>query len=375
MQTAARIPLGMVGGGQGAFIGAVHRIAARLDGRFELVAGALSSNPARAAASARELGLARSYDDFNRMASAEAARADGIRAVAIVTPNHMHLPVARAFLQAGIHVICDKPLTATLEQAQELAAIAGSCGALFILTHTYAGYPMVREARRLVRQGMLGRIRTIQVEYVQDWLAQDNAGKQAQWRTDPTKSGAGGAIADIGSHAAHLACFVSGLEICEAAADFLSFVPGRRVDDDARVLLRFAGQARGMLWASQIAPGFDNDIRLRIAGEKAGLDWCHADANRLCCTRLGEPAQILTRGGPHFGGKARVPAGHPEGYLEAFATLYDEAADAVLTGHVADDLAGISDGLAGMRFIAAAIASSRANGAWVKLQDMPADKK
>ncbi|MFT4015062.1 MAG: Gfo/Idh/MocA family oxidoreductase [Paracoccus sp. (in: a-proteobacteria)] len=359
-----KIRLGMVGGGQGAFIGAVHRIAARLDNRFDLVAGALSSDPGRAAASAAELGLARSYADFHEMAGAEAARSDGIRAVAIVTPNHMHLPAARAFLEAGIHVICDKPLTATLAEAEELSRIAAASSALFVLTHTYAGYPMLREARRLVAEGALGRVRVVQVEYAQDWLARPTSGKQADWRTDPAQSG-GGAIGDIGSHAAHLARFVSGLEIEAVAAELHSFVEGRRVDDNCHVLLRMAGGARGMLWASQVAPGFDNDLRLRVLGEAAGLDWSHADPNRLRLTRLGEPSQILTRGGPGFAGAARVPAGHPEGYLEAFASLYSDAADAIQAGHLPDGLPGIEDGLKGMRFIDACLASGRRDSAWV----------
>ncbi|RCL03347.1 MAG: putative dehydrogenase [Candidatus Tokpelaia sp. JSC161] len=362
-----RIPLGMVGGGQGAFIGAVHRIAARLDNRFELVAGVLSSDSARSAASAREVGLLRSYEDFKSMALSESDRSDGIRAVTIVTPNHMHFPVARTFLGAGIHVICDKPLTATLEQACELAEIVKSAKALLILTYTYTGYPMIREARRLVKKGSLGRLRDIHVEYLQDWLAFDNKSKQAQWRNDPIQSGEGGAISDIGTHAAHLASFVSGLELCEVAADFASFVVGRRVDDDARLLLRFTDDVRGMLWVSQVAHGFDNDIRLRIIGESAGLDWSQKDANRLFYTAYGESKRILTRAGSGFSERARLPAGHPEGYLEAFATLYSDAADAILSGCLSDHLPGISDGLSGMRFIRAAITSNDRNSAWVKV--------
>ena len=367
-----KIRIGMVGGGQAPFIGSLQRIAARLDHRFDLVAGALSSDPARAAASAADLGLARSYADFHQMARAEAARPDGIRAVSIVTPNHLHLPVAKAFLQAGIHVICDKPLTATLAQAEELATIAAQSSALFVLTHTYAGYPMLREARRLVASGALGQIRVVQVEYAQDWLARPVTGKQADWRVDPAQSGEGGAIGDIGSHAAHLASFVSGQPIEAVAADLHSFVAGRRVDDNAHVMLRMGGGAKGMLWASQVAPGFDNDIRLRVMGDQAGLDWTHADPNRLRLTPLGAPSQILTRGGPGFGDPgfgvaARIPAGHPEGYLEAFASLYSDAADAIETGQMPDHLPGLADGLHGMRFIAACIASSRADGVWTRL--------
>ncbi|SLN19757.1 Glucose--fructose oxidoreductase precursor [Aquimixticola soesokkakensis] len=363
---SARIRLGMVGGGQGAFIGAVHRMAARLDDRFELVAGALSSDPERAETSARALGLARSYSDFNDMALAEAAREDGIQAVAIVTPNHMHLAPAKAFLAAGIHVICDKPMTATLAQAEELTAIAQASDAKFILTHTYAGYPMVREARRIVASGALGKIRVVNVNYVQDWLATPAAGKQADWRVDPAKSGEGGAIADIGTHAAHLARYVSGLPIDTVAADLQSFVDGRAVDDNAHVMLRM-GDARGMLWASQVTPGFVNEVSLRIGGEDAGLEWSHLRPEELRFTRLGEPSQILTRGGPFFEGNARVPGGHPEGYIEAFAQLYSDAADAITSGDMPADLPDVQDGLDGMRFVAACIASSRADGAWTAL--------
>lgn len=358
-----RIRLGMVGGGQGAFIGAVHRIAARLDNRFDLVAGALSSNPERAQASADELGLARSYADYRVMAVAEAERPDGIQAVSIVTPNNMHLPMAKAFLQAGIHVICDKPMTATLAEAQELAQIAAQSNALFVLTHTYAGYPMVREARRLVASGALGDIRMVHVEYVQDWLARPITGKQADWRVDPAQSG-GGAIGDIGSHAGHLARYVSGLEIGSVAAQLSTFVDGRQVDDDAQMMLRFVGGARGMLWASQVAPGNENEIRIRVIGSEASLDWCQIRCNELRFTRLDEPPQTLTRGGPGFGGVARVPSGHPEGYLEAFGQLYADAADAIQAGAMPDGLPGIDDGLKGMRFIAASIESSKNGSVW-----------
>jgi predicted dehydrogenase len=285
------IRLGMVGGGQGAFIGAVHRIAARLDGEFLLVAGALSSDPERAKASARELGLdpERSYGSFAEMAKAEARRADGIEAVAIVTPNHMHFAPAKAFLEAGIHVICDKPLTATLADARKLAALADKSDALFILTHNYTGYPMVRQAREMVLSGKLGDIRVVQAEYPQDWLTEkveDTGSKQASWRTDPQKSGAGGATGDIGTHAYNLARFVTGLELDSLAADLDAFVQGRRVDDNAHVLLRFrpkgsAPGAKGMLWASQVAPGNENGLKLRVYGTKGGLEWVQADPNYL----------------------------------------------------------------------------------------------
>ncbi|PZQ48349.1 MAG: oxidoreductase [Rhodovulum sulfidophilum] len=377
-----RIRLGMVGGGQGAFIGAVHRIAARIDDQFELVAGALSSDPERARASAAELGLdpARGYASFAEMAAAEAARPDGIEAVAIVTPNHVHAPAAKAFLAAGIHVICDKPITLDVAEAEELVAAAEASGRLFVVTHNYTGYPMIRQARELVASGALGEIRLIQVEYAQDWLTEpvERAGsKQAEWRTDPARSGAGGAIGDIGTHAYNLACFVGGSEAEELLAQLTRFVPGRALDDDAQILLRYPGGARGMLWASQVAVGNENALRLRVYGAKAGLDWAQEEPNKLWFTRLGEPKQLLTRGGagavPAAARVTRIPAGHPEGYLEGFATLYAEAARAIRAARAGEaPPAGVlyptvRDGLAGMRFIAAAVASSEAGNVWTRL--------
>jgi len=379
-----RIRLGMVGGGSGAFIGGVHRIAARLDGRFDLVAGALSSTPAKSKASGAELGLDpdRCYGSFAEMAKAEAARPDGIEAVAIVTPNHMHYPAARAFLEAGIHVICDKPLTATDEEAEAMAQAVAASGALFILTHNYTGYPMVRQARAMVAEGDVGQIRVVQVEYPQDWLTDpvEQAGdnKQAEWRTDPARSGAGGSVGDIGTHAYNLACFVTGLAAESLAADLQSFGPGRQLDDNAHVLLRFAGGARGMLWSSQVAPGNENGLRLRIYGDRGGLEWAQEQPNALWHTPHGEPTRLIRRNGSgaHPAGTAvsRIPAGHPEGYLEAFATLYSEAAEAIRAVQQGPDrdtarglLPGIEDGMAGMRFIAACVASSRRDAAWTAL--------
>jgi len=367
-----RLKLGMVGGGQGAFIGAVHRIAARLDGQWELVAGALSSDPARAMASAAELGLdpSRSYGDFEDMARAEAARPDGIDAVAIVTPNHMHAAPAVAFLRAGIHVICDKPLAATPGQAAEIAAAVAETGRHFILTHNYTAYPLIRQAQEMVAAGELGRIRLVQVEYAQDWLAAAATGKQAEWRTDPARSGAGGAIGDIGTHAYNLARFVTGLPLARLSADLDAFVPGRPVDDNAHVLLRFEGGAKGLLWASQVAVGNENALRLRVYGERAGLEWAQENPNQMRFTRFGEPAQILTRAGAGASGGAltRTPAGHPEGYLEGFATLYAEAADLIRGTAAGTLLPGIADGIEGMRFIDACLRSSRADGCWVGLE-------
>src|SRR3989338_7947740 len=311
------LKLGMVGGGQGAFIGGVHRIAARLDGRWELVAGAFSSDPHRAAASAAELGIApdRAYAQFTEMAVAEAARPDRIDAVAIVTPNHLHAVVATAFLRAGIPVICDKPMTATLAEAEELAALARKTAVPFVLTQTYTGYPMVRD---------------VQVEYLQDWLAgpiEKSGQKQADWRTDPLLSGAGGCIADIGTHAANLATFVTGLPLQAVLADLTAFEPDRRLDDNAAVLMRFASGAKGMIWASQITPGTKNALRLRIAGSRGGLAWEQENPDLLELTPLGEATRLLRRGDGLTTAATRVPAGHPEGYLEAFATLYADAAD------------------------------------------------
>jgi predicted dehydrogenase len=370
----------MVGGGSGAFIGAVHRIAARLDGEFTLVAGALSSTPEKARESAQALGLARSYDDYVAMAKKEARRKDGIEAVAIVTPNHMHAGPAIEFLKRGIHVICDKPLTATMAEASRLARIAEQSEALFILTHNYTGYPMVRQARAMVAAGALGRLRLVQVEYVQDWLteaAERSGSKQAEWRTDPARSGAGGATGDIGTHAYNLACFVSGLTPEALAADLSVFVPGRALDDNAHVLMRFEGGAKGMLWASQVAPGNENGLRLRIYGEKGGLEWAQEDPNYLWFTPFGKPKQRLTRGGPGTVPDAarvtRTPAGHPEGYLEGFANLYAEAARAIRARQAGEAVPAeviyptLADGLAGMRFVEACVRSSGRNAAWVKL--------
>ena len=375
----APISLGMVGGGQGAFIGGVHRIAARLDGAFRLVAGALSSDPARAQASGVDLGLdpARIYDSFSQMAVREARRRDGIRAVAIVTPNHMHAAPAIEFLKRGIHVICDKPLTATMAEARKLAKVAAEAQALFILTHNYTGYPMVRQARAMVAQGDLGRIRLVQVEYAQDWLTQAVDSKQAEWRTDPVRSGLGGALGDIGTHAYNLAGFVAGMEPEAIAADLSSFVPGRVLDDNAHVMLRYAGGAKGMLWASQVAPGHENGLRLRIYGDKGGLEWAQEEPNRLWFTRYGEPKQLLTRGGagamPEAARVSRVPGGHPEGYLEGFANIYTEAAAAIRAfdaGQPAPEgviFPTLQDGLNGMRFVEACVQSSGRNAAWVRL--------
>lgn len=380
---ARRLRLGMVGGGRGAFIGAVHRIAARLDDRYELVAGALASDPARARDSAADLHIApdRAYGEFATMAKAEAARPDRIDAVAIVTPNHVHHAASRAFLDAGIHVICDKPLTTTVADAEDLVAAVKRTGLLFALTHNYTGHPMVRQARALVAEGALGAIRVVQVEYPQDWLStrlEATGQKQAEWRTDPRRSGAAGSLGDLGTHAFNIAEFVTGLRVSEVAADLTAFVAGRPLEDNAHVLLRFEGGARGALWSSQIAPGNQNALKLRVYGERAGIEWEQEQPNVLRVARLGEPPQLLTRAGPGAGPAAahatRIPAGHPEGFLEGFAQLYTDFAEQIaarLEGRDPDPASllvpTVEDGLRGVRFVTTAVESSRKGGVWLRL--------
>ena len=373
----ARIRLGMVGGGNDAFIGAVHRISSRIDDRYELVAGALSSTPQKSQASGEALGLPRIYDDFKSMAIREARLKNGIEAVAIVTPNHVHYAAAREFLKRGIHVICDKPLTSTLGDAKKLVKAAESSDALFVLTHNYTGYPMVRQAREMVAAGKIGKIRVIQVEYPQDWLTQHQEFKQAEWRTDPERSGAGGSTGDIGTHAHNLVCFITGLTVKSLAADLDAFVPGRRVDDNGHVMLRFHGGAKGMLWCSQVAPGNENALKIRVYGEKGGLEWEQENPNHLWYTPFGEPKQMITRNGSGAGESAarmsRIPPGHPEGYLEAFANIYSEAADAIEAHTTGSSIPPetifptISDGLKGVQFVDACVRSSARNSAWIDL--------
>lgn len=375
-----RIRLGMVGGGEGAFIGGVHRFAARLDDQFELVAGALASTADKAQRSGRALGLAddRIYSDFNEMARFESSRPDGIEAVSIVTPNHMHAPVAERFLAAGIHVICDKPLAITSADARRLQALAAERQLLFAVTYNYSGYPMVRQAREMVAAGELGEIRVVQAEYPQDWLSTDleaSGQKQAAWRVDPAQAGAGGSLGDIGTHAEHLARFISGLELAAVSADLSTFVAGRRLDDNAHVLLRYAGGARGMLWSSQVAPGNENALRVRIYGSKAGLSFSQEHPNQLWFTPLGQQPRLITRGGAGSGAAAgratRIPAGHPEGYLEGFAQIYRDVAEQIQARweqRAPDPLAcwvpTVEDGARGMKFIEAVVESSRADGRW-----------
>ncbi len=375
-----RIRLGMVGGGQGAFIGGVHRMAARLDDRYELVAGALSADAARAHASAAELHIApnRSYADYRTMAKVEAALEDHIDIVAIVTPNHLHAPIASAFLDVGIHVICDKPMTTSLADALALVQRVRQSQCLFALTHNYSGYPMARQAREMVAAGELGEVRVVQAEYPQDWLStalEATGQKQAVWRSDPAQAGAGGSLGDVGTHAEHLARFISGLELAEVSADLSSFVPGRALDDNAHVLLRYTNGARGMLWSSQVAPGNENSLRVRIYGSKGGLEFRQEHPNQLWFTPLGQSPRLITRAGSGNGPAAahatRIPAGHPEGYLEGFAQIYKDVGDqlqARWAGAAPNPLSccvpTVEDGARGMKFIEAVVESSRANGRW-----------
>ncbi len=374
-----RIRLGMVGGGRDAFIGGVHRIASRIDDHYELVAGAFSSTAERSRESAADLGVAsdRAYDTFEQMAEAEAAREDGIEAVSIVTPNHVHRAAAEAFLSRGIHVICDKPMTSTLDDALALKAVVDQADALFFLTHNYTGYPMIRQARDMIASGALGTLRVVQVEYAQDWLStrlEQTGQKQAGWRTDPARSGAGGSTGDIGTHAFNLAGFVTGLSCTEVLADIDAFVEGRELDDNAHVLLRYAGGAKGALWCSQVAVGNENALRLRVFGSEGGIEWAQEDPNYLWHTPLGEPKRLLTRSGAGASDAAnavsRIPGGHPEGYLEGFANLYTEAAMAIIARRDGSAATGeqlvpsAADGLAGVAFVDAVVRSSAAGGSW-----------
>ncbi|MHA4870919.1 Gfo/Idh/MocA family protein [Duganella sp. PWIR1] len=385
MAVARRLRLGMVGGGDGAFIGAVHRIAGRLDDCYALVAANLSSNAERAAASAAGLRLdpARSYAGYEDMARAEAARADGIDAVAIVTPNYLHAPMATAFLEAGIHVICDKPLAISLAEGEALAALARKQNKVFALTHVYTGYPMVRHARAMVAAGEIGEVRLVQVEYPQDWLAepanQSPDFQRNNWHNDPLRAGPNGCLGDIGSHAYHLAGYVSGMLPNEILAELHAFTPDRVLDDHVQVMLRYANGARGLLWSSQMATGCENGLRLRVYGTKASLSFEQENPNELWVTPQGGCAQRLTRGRVRSAAAeaaTRVPSGHPEGYLEAFAQLYRDAAGqihAIDAGQAVPELTlgmpDVSDGVAGLKFMAAAMESNRQGCCWVRLSE------
>jgi predicted dehydrogenase len=374
----------MVGGGRDAFIGAVHRHAMALDHRYELVAGALSSSPDKARLSGRDLGLPdeRSHGSWRALLDDELRRPphERIDLAVIVTPNHVHHEVAAAFVDAGFHVVCDKPLVHTSAQADDLVARVAKAGTVFAVTYNYTGYPMVRQAREMIRAGALGAIRKVIVEYHQGWLAtqlEGGANKQADWRTDPARSGIAGAIGDIGSHAENLVATVTGLEIESLCADLTTFVPGRRLDDDGNLLLRFAGGARGVLIASQIEAGNENDIRLRVFGERGMLDWRQEDPNLLIHAPIDAPRMILTRNAPWLCDAAkracRLPAGHPEGFIEAFANLYAGVADDILSRRdrgmpAADaDYPRVEDGARGVRFIEKTVASSRSERKWTAM--------
>ncbi len=382
-----KIRYGMVGGGRGAFIGAVHRIAAAIDQQVELVCGAFSSDPERSRASGGDLFLPpdRCYGTFEEMIAKEKALPADKRMdfVAIVTPNHMHFPPAKAALEAGFHVLSDKPATLNLAEAKKLAAIVKKTGQLYGLTHNYTGYPLVKQAREMVADGKLGKIRKIVVEYPQGWLAtrlEASGQKQAAWRTDPKRSGAAGCIGDIGTHAENLAEYISGLQIEELAADITTFVKGRALDDDGNVLLRFKGGAKGVLHASQISVGEENNLNIRIYGEKGGLEWHQNEPNTLLVKWLDAPMQVYRTANGYLGKAAlaagRTPPSHPEGYLEAFANIYKNFANHIrarIEGRklAKDDLCldypKIEDGVRGMAFIEAVVKSSKANARWTKL--------
>jgi predicted dehydrogenase len=375
-----RLRAGIVGGGAGAFIGSVHRIAAELDGQALVVAGAMSSDPAKAKSSADAWFLDRSYDSFQKMATAEIARPDGIDFVIIATPNHMHFPVAKAFLEAGINVVCDKPMTFTLEEAQELVKLVESKkNLIFALTHNYTGYPAVRQAREMVKSGALGEIRKVMVEYIQDWLMdplEKSGQKQASWRTDPARAGISNCVGDIGTHGENLLEYITGLKIKSLCAELNSFLPGRPLDDDANMLLRLENGAKGYLSCSQIACGEENNLNIRIYGSQAGLEWHQQDPTYLTVKPKGKPWETWTRGQGYMGEAAkavtRIPTGHPEGYLEAFAALYKNVcADIrrVKSGQAPQGgYPGARDGLRGIQFVAKAVESSKKGAVWV---DMP----
>lgn len=377
-----RMRIGMVGGGKDAFIGGVHRIALRLDGNYELVAGSFSSNFDNSKETGKDLGLAedRIYETYQEMAEKESARSDGIHVVAIVTPNHLHVPIAKIFAEKGIHIICDKPLALSSEEAIELKNIVENNKIIFALTHNYTGYPMVRHARSLIQKNDLGSIRVVQAEYPQDWLttkAEDSGLKQAEWRTDPKRSGDGGCIGDIGTHAFNLIRFITGLEVDELSADIHTFVKGRLLDDNAQIMLRFKGGAKGAIWSSQVAVGNENNLKIRVFGENGGLEWRQEDPNYLYYTKFGHPTQKITRGSGSASEEAnnvtRIPPGHPEGYLEGFANIYSDVYKRLFAqtnqqnyDQSNDCYPTIYDGVEGMRFIETVLESNNNNSKWVE---------
>ncbi|GAA5501890.1 hypothetical protein Dxin01_01629 [Deinococcus xinjiangensis] len=366
----------MVGGGNDAFIGAVHRLAANLDGHYELMAGALSSTPEKSRASGEALGLPtdRIYGTWQEMLEQERQRPDPVEVISIVTPNHLHFPVALGAVQAGFHVICDKPLVHTTEQAYALQKAVQDAGNVFAVTYNYSGYPMIRQARQMVRGGQLGQLRKVVVEYHQGWLSRDDSGKQAAWRTNPALSGPAGALGDIGTHAEQLLSFVTGLEIESLCADLTSFVDGRQVDDDANVLLRFKGGAKGVLTCSQIEVGRENDLRLAIFGTQGSLSWRQEEPNVLIFDPLDAPRQMLTRGSPWLSQEAqdftRLPAGHPEAFIEGFANIYREVARHIVALGKGErpepNFPTILDGVRGVEFVETALNSARSDSKWLK---------
>ncbi len=376
----SRLKAGMVGGGRDAFIGAVHRNAMALDGQIDVVAGALSSNPEKAKASGEDIGLARIYGSWREMLERELALPadERIDFVSIVTPNHVHFPVAKAFAEAGFHVVCDKPLVHTSEQAQALIDIATQQDIVFAVTYNYTGYPMVKQARYMVKNGDLGEIRKVIVEYNQGWLAtklEESGLKQAEWRTDPKRSGAAGCIGDIGSHAENLVSTVTGLELDAICADLTTFVPGRQLDDDGNLLLRFKNGARGVLISSQISVSGENDLRLRVHGTKGSLTWHQEYPNDLYVTMMGAPTQLYRRANDYLCAAAqkagRIPAGHPEAFFEAFANVYLGAAEAIRAkqegrplGELEGDFPTVEDGARGVKFIEKTVASSQSDAKW-----------
>lgn len=383
-----KLRMGMIGGGAGAFIGAVHRMAATMDGQIELVAGAFSSDPERSKASGEQLYLNpnRVYASYHEMLEKEAALPPDQRIdfVGIVTPNHMHYPQAKAALEAGFHVVCDKPMTTSLEEAKDLVEVVKKSGKLFCLTHNYTGYPMVKQAKAMIAAGAIGQVRKVVVEYPQGWLAthlEASGQKQASWRTDPKQSGASNCMGDIGTHAENLAEYITGMQIDTLCADISTLVPGRVLDDDGNVLLRFANGARGILYASQIAVGEENNLRIRVYGETGGLEWHQQEPNTLLVKHLEGPTQIYRTGGNHgylhpsAQANTRLPAGHPEGYIEAFANIYVNFAKAVrqyqATGQLPTELdfPTVTDGVRGVAFIASVLASSQGEAKWTKFQD------
>ena len=377
-QPSRRLRAGIVGGGLGAFVGSVHRIAAELDGQAQVVAGAMSSHSRTARESAGAWFLDRAYTSYEDMAWSEAADKSGIDFVIIATPNDLHFPVAKAFLSSGIHVICDKPLALTVAEGEELASLVEAGTTLFALTHNYTGYPAVRQAREIVRGGQLGEIRKFMVEYTQDWLMEPlerRGNKQAAWRTDPARAGLSGCVGDIGTHAQNLLEFVTDRQVEALCADLSSVITGRRLDDDANILLRLRGGARGTLVCSQVACGDENRLSIRVYGSQAGLEWHQEEPNTLLYKRAGSPWERLRTGQSYLSPPAkavtRMPAGHPEGYLEAFANIYrgfmQDVRRVELGQPPVRDYPGVQEGLRGLRFIAQAVASSQAGSVWLNV--------